>query len=140
MNQLDHEQIEHLLKETTVHFSRSGGKGGQNVNKVETRVELVFNIAHSQVLDETAKSTLLEVLKNKLDHEGNLHITASTERLQHANRRLAEQKLVRLIKNALTPAVPRLKTKPSKASKIARLYSKRKQSMKKKERRSTSDD
>ena len=61
---------EHLLKEATVHFSRSSGKGGQNVNKVETKVELIFNIQHSKILDDATKAILTEVLKNKIDHEG----------------------------------------------------------------------
>ncbi len=126
---------EHLLKEATVHFSRSSGKGGQNVNKVETRVELVFNINESKVLDDATKAILMDVLKNKIDHEGHIRITASSERLQHANRRKAEEKFVRLIADALKPKKKRFKTAPTFSSKIARLYSKHKHKAKKHERK-----
>lgn len=129
-----------LLKEATVHFSRSGGKGGQNVNKVETKVELVFNVSASKVLDEATKTILLTALKNKLDHEGNLHVTSSSERFQHSNRKKAEEKLVRLIKDALKPQKKRIKTAPSRTSKIARLYSKHRLSVKKRERRRISSE
>lgn len=126
---------EQLLKEAAVHFSRSGGKGGQNVNKVETRVELVFNIPHSTVLDEQTKAILLSILKKQIDHEGNIHVTAHTERLQHSNRKKAEEKLIRLIQNALKPRKKRIKTEPSKTAKIARLYTKKRHGLKKQERR-----
>ncbi len=129
---IDYEQ---LLKEATIHFSRSSGKGGQNVNKVETRVELIFNIPASNILEESVKATLMTVLKSKIDHEGNLRITASSERLQHSNRKIAEEKFIHLIRTALKPKKKRIKTVPSVASKIARLESKRKVSIKKKERK-----
>lgn len=125
---------EELLKEATVHFSRSSGKGGQNVNKVETRVELIFNIPASHVLDDETKSLLSTVLKNKLDSEGNIRVTASSERLQHSNRIKAEEKLIKLIKNALIPKKKRIKTAPSASAKRARLETKKRQSVKKKER------
>ena len=126
---------EHLLKEASVHFSRSSGKGGQNVNKVETKVELVFNIQHSKILDDATKAILTEVLKNKIDHEGNIRITASSERLQHSNRKKAEEKFIQLISTALKPKKERFKTAPSRASKVARLYSKHRLKVKKHERK-----
>ncbi len=132
MKPLDYE---HLLKEAKVHFSRSSGKGGQNVNKLETKVELVLNIPESQVLDPATKALLMSSLHNKIDHEGNLHITESSERQQHLNRVKAEQKLITLIKKSLKPKKKRVPTAPTAASKFIRLFSKRKQSAKKKERR-----
>lgn len=131
MQFIDYEQ---LLKEATIHFSRSSGKGGQNVNKVETRVELVFNIPHSHALNDETKNLLSTVLKSKIDSEGNIHITASSERLQHSNRVKAEEKFIKLIKNALIPKKKRIKTTPSASAKRARLETKKRQSSKKKER------
>ncbi|HAX49645.1 MAG TPA: aminoacyl-tRNA hydrolase, partial [Bacteroidetes bacterium] len=71
-----------ILKEVKFNTSRSGGKGGQNVNKVETKVELVYNITGSMVIDEEIKDILRKKLYNKLDSEHNLRITSQTERTQ----------------------------------------------------------
>ena len=125
-----------LLKETHVSFSRSGGKGGQNVNKVETKVELYFNISQSHVLTDHAKEVLLATLP--IDKEGTFKITSSSERYQYANRKKAEQRLISAIRTALQPKRARIETAPSKTSKIARLYTKRKLSTKKKERKRVS--
>ena len=132
---MDPKDYEQLLKEATFHFSRSGGKGGQNVNKVETKVTLTFNIQNSHALNEYEKCRVSCILKNKIDHEGNLHITASSERYQHANRRIVEEKFVQLIKDALKPKKRRLRTAPSATSKLVRLVTKQKHSMKKQTRK-----
>ncbi len=124
-----------LFEESTLHFSRSGGKGGQNVNKVETKVELVFNIHSSLLLTPEDKERLLLALKSKLDSQGTLRITASSERTQLANRKKAEEKFIKLIQVSLKPKKKRKPTKPSMAAKKARLESKQKQSQKKESRR-----
>jgi ribosome-associated protein len=137
---MEHLDKEKLIKETKVHFARSGGKGGQNVNKVETKVELTFNIAHSALFDEDTKRHLLDELSSKIDHEGNLHVTASSERYQHSNRRKAEEKLIDLLNHALEPKKTRIATRPSGYSKMARVLSKRKKSEKKKARSKQFDE
>lgn len=124
-----------LLDEATYQFSRSGGKGGQNVNKVETRVELFFNIAESQLLSQEIKNKLVEQLKNKLDSHNILRITSSTQRTQHANKLQAQEKFIKLLAQALKHKKKRKPTKPSKKAKQARLESKQKQSQKKSLRR-----
>lgn len=125
-----------LLKETHVSFSRSGGKGGQNVNKVETKVELYLNIPESKLLTEHAKAVLLATLP--VDKEGTFKISSSSERYQYANRKKAEQRLISAIRTALQPQRARIETSPSPTSKIARLYTKRRQGTKKKERKKVS--
>src|SRR3989304_10512063 len=131
MNDID---IIKLLKEARFNFSRSGGKGGQNVNKVETKVELVFNIPESLTIDGEIKMTLLRKLKNKVDKEGNIRIYAQTERSQLGNRKKAIEKFTSLIKNALKREPIRIKTKEPVSSKLERLEKKRRLSEKKKVR------
>jgi len=126
--------ITKLLKEAKFNFSRSGGKGGQNVNKVETKVEIVFNIPDSLTMSGETKMTLLRKLKNKVDKEGNIRIYAQTERSQLGNRKKAVEKFTSLIKNALKREPVRIKTKEPVSSKLERLVMKRKISEKKKAR------
>ena len=131
MNDID---IIKLLKESKFNFSRSGGKGGQNVNKVETKVELVFNIPESLTISGETKMTLLRKLKNKVDKEGNIRLYAQTERSQLGNRKKVIDKFTSLIKNALKREPIRIKTKEPVSSKLERLDKKRKLSEKKKAR------
>ncbi len=131
MNEVD---INKLLKESKFNFSRSGGKGGQNVNKVETKVELVFNIPESLTIGGEMKMTLLRKLKNKVDKEGNIRLYAQTERSQLGNRKKVVDKFTSLIKNALKREPVRIKTKEPVSSKLERLDKKRKLSEKKKAR------
>ena len=126
--------ITKILKEAKFNFSRSGGKGGQNVNKVETKAEIVFNIPESLTIMGEAKMTLLRKLKNKVDKEGNTRIYAQTERSQLGNRKKAVEKFTSLIKNALKREPIRIKTKEPVSSKLERLDMKRKISEKKKAR------
>lgn len=115
--------------------SRSGGKGGQNVNKVSTKIELNFDILNSALLDESEKNILLMKLKNRIDKYGVLKIVSQTERSQHLNKNKAIEKFYILIEKAFKKEKPRQKTKPTKSSEEERLKSKKITSQKKSGRR-----
>ena len=120
-----------LLKELTFSTSRSSGPGGQNVNKVETKVELRFSIMLSKVLSDVEKRTVLQKLKNRINSNGELVVTAQTSRSQLQNKQIAIQRLLTLLNDTLKPKKKRIATKPTKASVKRRLESKRKHSEKK---------
>ncbi len=105
--------------------SRSSGAGGQNVNKVSTKVELRFNVANSQLLNEKEKMLINSKLANKISADGFLIIVSQTERSQLRNKDNATDKFYKLIVRALTPRKRRKPTKPTKASKEKRLEIKR---------------
>lgn len=123
-----------ILKELKFNTSRSGGKGGQNVNKVETKVELVYNIHSSLVIDDETKNILLKKLKNKTDSDGNIRITSQTERTQLGNRKKVIEKFVKLLDGSLKKEKIRIKTVKSLSVKEKILENKKKVSEKKKQR------
>ena len=108
--------------------SRSGGPGGQNVNKVSSKVELRFNISNSALLNEEEKMIISEKLINKINKLGELVLVAQTDRSQLKNKEKVIEKFYLLVNRALTPKKKRLRTKPTKASVERRLESKRVQS------------
>ncbi len=122
---------EELLSEVTFSASRGGGPGGQNVNKVSTKVELRFDVNDSETLTETQKQRILSKLKNRITTDGELVLTSSVERTQWRNKEKVTQKFFELVEQALTPPKKRIKTKPTKASKAKRLENKKKQGQKK---------
>ena len=129
---------EHLvipLSELKFKFARGGGPGGQNVNKVETRVELLFDVANSPSLSEPQRNQLLESLHSRIDTEGVLHIIAQESRSQWRNRENATERFVELMRKALKPKKKRIATKIPKAAKEKRLEEKKRRSEKKKLRR-----
>ncbi len=126
---------EKLLKEVSFSTSRSSGAGGQNVNKVETKVELRFDVAGSKILTETEKSRILQKLKNHINTNSELVITAQNERSQLQNKQNAIKKFFRMLNDALKPVKKRVATGPTRASVKRRLENKRKHSEKKAFRR-----
>ena len=120
-----------LLTEVQFSASRSGGPGGQNVNKVNTKIELRFPVQESAVLDETQKQLIFSKLKNRINNEGELLLTSSAERSQWRNKEKATQKFFEFIEKALTKPRKRKKTQPTIASRLKRLENKKQHGQKK---------
>jgi ribosome-associated protein len=115
-------------------FVRGGGPGGQNVNKLATKVELRWNIDTSAAFSPEEKGKIKEALKNRVNKLGELVITSQEERAQAQNRERAMEVLQTLVAQALIPEKERVPTKPTKGSKERRLQEKREQGEKRKER------
>jgi len=120
-----------LEKEIKFNTSRSGGPGGQHANKVETSVELRFDISNSSSLNRQEKRRLFKKLGNKITKEGELIITAENSRSQARNKEEALEKFFAIIEEALKVPKKRKPTKPSKAAKEKRLKEKKKHGEKK---------
>ncbi len=134
------ESRRNFASEATVLTSRSRGKGGQNVNKLETKVQLVFNIELSVLLSPSEKARIQEKLSGKITSEGNLITASDSERSQLLNKTKAERKLNDLIEKSLKTPRRRIKTTPTSASVAKRLSEKKHHSIKKELRKQKSDD
>ncbi len=121
-------------EEVSFATSRSGGPGGQNVNKLETRVTVRFDLAGSTVLSEEQKARLRERLATRITRDGVLQVTSQRHRSQAANRDAAVERFAELLRENLREEPPRRKTRPSRASKARRLDAKRRQGQRKRER------
>src|SRR3954467_4644397 len=126
--------------ELDVRVSRSSGAGGQHVNKTSSRVEIFWNVLESRALDDAQRSRLREKLASRMTSDGSIRVVASDMRSQTRNRELAEERLADVVRRALIIPRKRRATKPTKASKEARLDSKKRHSTKKAERRTRSFD
>ncbi len=109
-------------------FIRSSGPGGQNVNKVASAVQLRFSVSQSPSLSEDVKQRLLKLAGRRINTEGVLIIEAKRHRTQSQNRDDAMGRLISLIKKASESPKPRVKTRPTRASKERRLETKRQRS------------
>src|SRR5512137_2183313 len=118
----------HLIipsSEIAYRTTRSSGPGGQHVNKSETQVELLFDVAHSPSLTEAQRQRILGQLKNLIDQDGVLHLTAQSERSQLRNREIVTARFQAVLAAALRVPKRRRLTKPTAASKTKRLESKK---------------
>jgi ribosome-associated protein len=118
-----------IVKELRIKASLSGGKGGQNVNKVSTKIELYWTPSESKLLEEEVKQILLTKLSSKLSQEGELRVVCEEDRSQLKNKEKAIQKFYRLLTACFVTHKKRKATRPTKASVKKRLDGKSKKKL-----------
>ena len=111
--------------ELVMEGARSGGPGGQNVNKVESKVILRYDVRRSRILTEPQRTLLLDRLAGRLTREGELVLHSSRHRERRRNEVAARERLLEILAEALTPRLPRLATRAPRSAKEKRLRTKR---------------
>jgi ribosome-associated protein len=124
-----------LSSEISFRTARSGGKGGQNVNKVETMVEAIWQVHASQLFNEEDRERIADKLANKINKDGYLLVRSSESRSQLENKQLAQSKMQDLVARSLIRPKPRKKVKPTRAMIEKRLEGKKMNAFKKQMRR-----
>ncbi|MCH2490123.1 MAG: aminoacyl-tRNA hydrolase [Flavobacteriales bacterium] len=133
-------QTSTIIRELTFKGIRSSGPGGQHVNKTSSKVEVRFNIMTSEGLQDSEKERLLSKLSSRLTSEGVLTMQCGESRSQHRNKAIVIERLLDLLKEQLTVNKKRKKTKPSKRAIERRLQNKKKNALKKSNRKPPSID
>ncbi|MGO4708397.1 alternative ribosome rescue aminoacyl-tRNA hydrolase ArfB [Chryseobacterium sp. 2TAF14] len=127
--------MKNFTTELTYKTSRSSGAGGQNVNKVETSVTVMWKVSDSEFFNDFQKKLISEKLKNRINLDGILQLTVSESRTQLQNKKIATEKILEIVNQAIIIPKKRLKTKPSKSSVEKRIQQKKQHSDKKENRR-----
>jgi ribosome-associated protein len=128
-----------LQKEISYKTSRSGGKGGQNVNKVSSKVELLFSVDDSALLTDEEKVLISQKIQSRFNKDGYVQVICDEERSQYLNKEKAIERLIVLLTRALQVQKPRKATRPGKKAKAERLDNKKAQSAKKENRKKSFD-
>lgn len=128
-------ETDKIIKELTFKAIRSGGSGGQHVNKVSSKIVLFFDVARSQYLSEEEKELLIINISAKLTKENILILNCDESRSQHKNKEIVIERFLQIINDGTKVQKPRKATKPSRSSIKKRLDSKRRTGLKKVDRK-----